>query len=236
MDFDEDLKQIDDYLSGQLSKEQVVLFDNRRKTDSLFEKKVQEEILLRKGIEFSHIQAAFEDIQKAESKVKTVSHQKWLLAAASLVIAISSVILFFDQNQLPSELFDRYYEAFPNIITENVRGTEQPKLLSSAFDKYDSLKYTEAKVLFEQLRLENEYYADFYLGVCHLALEAPNEAIKNFESYLRKDSTFKNEANWYLGLSYLKKDNPDQAIRYFDLIDSQHSLGPKAKELLSELR
>ncbi len=250
-----DLKILDEYFSGSLDEDQRDQFENRLKNDVEFKKLYEEYRELHRGIEYSNLKEAKEKLQAIESSLPEIdlddTHSKegrsldlkrsyvWKMAAAVLVIAVSSVLVINYQQSQPEALYAKYFEPYPNEYVHAKRGDESTDVqLLQAFQAYDRGEYDAAiadfKVLLEE---DNEnLMVLFYLGNAQLAAEEGAACIITLERFLEiSQDDFINEAKWYLAMGYLKEGRKEEAKRLFHDIENSSEFGLRASGIIKKL-
>ena len=120
---------IDKYLRGELTQEERQEFDTRMATDKEF----AEDVAMMQNLgpvaedmddeNFRELMAEFE----AEAPTSTSSTNLWknLLVAAS-IFAVLGLAVFYNLTQpiSSSDLYENYYESYPNVVNPMVRGEE----------------------------------------------------------------------------------------------------------------
>jgi tetratricopeptide (TPR) repeat protein len=173
-----------------------------------------------------------------ESPVKQRHSRIYYRVAAVLLIAVSVLLYLFSQKPQHGILFDRYFKPYPNIISIT-RGENSEVRLKQGLVEYEFENYQEAIQIFEQItRSEPENAtAQFYLGIAHLCLNQPDQAISQFQSAIAiGENPFAEHAKWYLGLAALKSGNLDQANTIFDNLRTEsRNYKQQSSELLNSL-
>jgi predicted Zn-dependent protease len=235
----EEFERIEAYLNNSLSKEDLLIFENRLQNEEGFAAKVEDIKTVLTGIETQALKEQLnefhEDIitQEKETiqfnpKVKSLQWRK-IAVAAALIIAAGS-FWFLNRNS-NDQLYANFYSPDPGL----------PTTMSST----DNYEFYEAMVSYKQghykdalntwtnqlkTKVDNDTL-NYFIGSALLADKKENDAI----SYLKEvanndDSVFKNDAFYYLGLAYLKNNNKEKAIEYLSKSDFT-----KAKDLLKKL-
>src|SRR5690606_14964371 len=166
----------------------------------------------------------------------------WWYAAASILVLIGAAWFFLSrQSEVTAEkLYAQYMEPYPNMVTPMVRGDiPADKVMSEALTLYDKRAYSESAVLLQQVYDEhpNDQTA-FYLAICQLMLQNPNEAITLLEARDWKETSYFSPVvvNWYWGLAYLQLGDGEQALpRFKRVAESDDSLSAEARKVVKAL-
>jgi tetratricopeptide (TPR) repeat protein len=140
----------------------------------------------------------------------------WWLAAASIVIIIGAVSMWYLASGNKNErLFAVYFHPDAGLISG--MGVSDNYVFDRAMIDYKTGKYEQAIDAWKELLQSNAANdtLNYFIGAAYLALKDAKSA----EIYLRKvtadtTSLFTNEANWYLGLALLKQNKPEEALPY----------------------
>ena len=232
---------IDKYLRGELTAKERNEFDILMFTKEGFADDVEMMRNLRPVAEdlddenFRELMAEFE----AEAPSETSSTNLWknLLVAAS-VFAVLGLTIFYTLTQplSSSDLYDNYYETYPNVVNPMVRG-EEPTDADKGFAAYESGDYEEALNMFEELhKTEGTEYYLFYMANCNLELENTHAAIELLKEFSGTEDNLADRAGWYLAMAYLQIDDKEQAkAELTKVVDEKAYNANKAEELLAEL-
>ena len=241
---------IDKYLNKELTKEELVLFNDKLKTDKDFAEEVKlyqeientlttrvsnykDENDLRNTLEDLGAEFVSKKLEKRDEKKvsKVFSLQKYskYLVAASLVLFAT---LFFFNNGKPS------YADFANHDTIDVvfRGNTNNHLVlaENAFNAKDyktAEKELRAVLFINSTKVELQ----MYLGVCLLEQNYFDKAESIFNRIKDGNSIYKNNATWYLALSKLKQKDYVSCKTYLEMIPKDAEDYENAKKLLKKL-
>lgn len=227
------------YFERQLSVDEQKIFQNYLDSDASFaeefsfQKNVKQAITLNERTELKQKLQSFEHSKKAKS-----SSLKWLVAA-SIVILLGGGFWFINQSPNTIDLYNEYYQSYPNVVAPTVRGENKTDLKSMAFYEYDSRNYQKAYELFSNLYVTNkEDYALFYSSLSLIELDKPKEAIALMDAFdLNKNNRFTPFFKWYKSLSYLKIGEKEKAIELLQsLSENQNPQQAQARKLLDDLK
>jgi hypothetical protein len=239
--------QIEDYLSGYLSKKEIESFKKELLTNS----ELKDETKLRKEIDEALRDKNFMELRQIlnnASKVKARQSQSmsfrnevfrtWQIAAASLIFILLAGGLWFmlsGKTYSSDRLISKYYKpAHPVMQLRSVEfGSDDA--LKEAFSYYQQNDFVNALKYFSSL--ENQVTAQFYSGVCYIELEQYQKATASFEFVIDdKDNLFIEQAEWYIGLIHLMNNDKDKASEQFSKIAKTESFySDQADEILKYL-
>ena len=187
--------------------------------------------------ERSKIKAQLQDFEAeiSTTPVKKLNFGRWVSIAASIVLLLGVSIWYFNLKSLTStELFDSYYQPFPNVVNPIVRGEQASNELNKAFILYEQGNYQDAINIFAKYSDENSV---FYAGVCEMQMNKFNEAILYFDLTIAAKSTFVLYAKWYKSLALVKFNKKAEAISILKELseESEFDLKDKVIELMKDL-
>lgn len=233
------------YFSNQLTPEQQKVFDNLLETDTdfksqfLFEKDLQRAI---RAQEKEELKSKLQDFEQEISSKSAASSTKsnfrpWSVAAS---IALLCALGWFTYSSLlgssNQELYNDYFEPYPNTVYAITRGEGNQDVSRAAFVAYESQDYERAAELFGSAG-DTIAHGNFYLAQVLLKLDRDDEAIELLAQSILEDVSFEGEANWYLALAYLKSNNTESAIEVLERQVAHYDFKKaKAQELLESLR
>lgn len=245
-----DIEQIEKYLGGDLTSDELQAFNTRLQNDKNFAgvfamytsietemHETEDEKELRKtlaGISQKH----FDDSSSAKIISIKPNRTKWLwyagAAAASIVL-----LLFLKpwQGKVLSneQLYAQY--AIPRELPAVVRGANEDSLLMKATLLYNQAKYAAAMVLLDSITRQKPLEAGLQLamGICFLENGKPDSAIRRFNSLAVHESVYKYDALEWKGLTYLKQNKTADCIAVLKDIPADAANYQKAKELIEKL-
>jgi len=239
--------QIEDYLSGYLSKKEIESFKKELLTNS----ELKDETKLRKEIDDALRDKNFIELRQIlnnASKMKARQSQNrsfknevfrtWQIAAASLIFVLLAGglwLMLSGKTYSSDRLISKYYKpAHPVMQLRSVEfGSDDA--LKEAFSYYQQNDYVNALKYFNSL--DNQVTAQFYSGVCYIELEQYQKATSSFEFVIDdKDNLFIEQAEWYIGLIHLMNNDKDKATEQFSKIAKTESFySDQADEILKYL-
>jgi len=250
-----DIDILDAYFRDRMNDEQQALFKERL-GDPQFEKDLREYRELHMGIEYSIFKTAKEKLQSLEkslpdpltdqhSSLEDQQHTSsfdrsflWKMAAAILILAISTIVFFNNQQSAsPQELFADYFEPFTNEFVVVQRSDDSGNGLLRSFQAYDNAQYHEAVSGFQSILQEqpDNIMVLFYLSNAQLALQDHEGAITNLQRFLEISEDFKIQAQWYLALAYISNQQISEAKNILNEIQDDSIYGAQALEILEQL-
>ena len=250
---DYDYITIDKYLNGELTVEELAVFEEKLKTDSDFTNEVKlyqeidnslstrmsnykQENDLRNTLEDLSAKFANETLEKREersdknkSKVFSLKHYGKYLVAASLVIFAS--LFFFNQGEPNYGDFAKH-----ETLDLVVRG-DSSKHLIDAQDAFNTKDYATAEKEFRALLYldHTKVELQLYLGICLIEQNEFKKAESILEKIKNGNSVYKNKAIWYLALSKLKQKDYKSCKTYLISIPKDAENYNNAQKLLKKL-
>lgn len=259
---------IEQYVQGKLSGNLLDEFKNKLAADAVFRNEVALEQALVRNLkeagrnamrlqfENYHQEMTQQSYQHAPTqvapswidKVKEFINDKltwlnakpyWAMAVASIILLVTSTLLFFNTRTTPEDIYAAYYTPYP---VETFRSAPSGiDLATEAAVAYNAGDYQRSISLYKQLLATGaDEKALFYLANAYLAANLPQQAINTYETYLQQYQEFAPEAKWYLGLSYIKVGQDSKAKKLFTELATNPTPEPeysdKAKEILKKYK
>jgi tetratricopeptide (TPR) repeat protein len=227
------------YFENKLSQEEALLFQNYLETDASF----AEEFAFQKNVKKAITLNERADLkQKLQSFETPKSAKKWLSkwsVAASIAVVLGAGYWFMNQSSNNIELYEDYYQSYPNVVAPTVRGENSEDIKSEAFYEYDNGNYEKSLVLFSKIyETDKDDYALFYKALSQMELQKTTEAIATFKQFdLGKNNAFTPFVKWYLALAYLKEKQQNKAIPLLkSLTENENPQEDQAQKLLEDLK
>ena len=240
---EQDYILFEDYISGELSKDQVLAFESRLKSDSEFEKafNTYKELsgFLKHEIGNEEESKSFKNNLKSISdsyfeetttkKVIKFNFYKYAVAAS-----VALLIGFFIYNQFINPSYDDFMTY--DEVSLTVRGT-QDELKTKAEEAFNKKNFSEAETYFTQLLEQDNSNKEIqlYKGITLLEQDKFNEADALFGKLSQDTSAFNNKATWYLALSKLKQKEFDECMTILKTIPEDSDDYKQAQKLLIKL-
>lgn len=224
------------YFEYQLSEEEKMLFASLLQNDAAFAKEVEYQKNVKKAITLNEREALKQKLKSYEAKPK-LSTAYWL-SAAVVILFFGGLTWFQLKPFSPEELYQEYYQSYPNVVAPTVRGDNEGNIKSDAFYEYDSGNYEKSLTLFSKIYAdEGVDYALFYKAMSLLELNRYKEAIASFDLIETTDNNaFTPFVKWYKALSYLKLNEKGKAIELLrELAEKENPQQQMARKLLTEL-
>ncbi len=222
------------YLLGKLTEKEKADFEaslsKEEKAELAYELGVQAALvdesrdLLRKKV------AGFED---RYTKAKKVNWAYMSVAASFLIVATFTVLLL---NTQPStgELYDEYFELYPNYEVPIVRGEAEGTITDRerAYQLYDTGKFQESAEKFELLdpMMDSD---KFFLAMCYMKLSKWEAAKTKLAEVSNGTTDYAETANWYIALIYLQLDQSEKSVEVLSNVTGEYA--EKAKLLKEDL-
>jgi len=243
MEIDQNLlKKIEDYLMGNLKKEEVADFEKEMAVNVDLKEEVERIKLIRDSIEQygdDELKKKLDPIHEEVSTEKSeliyyFNLKKMLAASAVLVFLVSSVFLLnvFDSRNT-EDIYKRYYEA-PQFNSTS-RGSN--KQLSIAESYYKEKDYTNAFLIFKEEKAKNPEQLNlvFYMAICAHEIGQYSTASALFEDIITENHpALADDAKWYISMNYINQDRVDEAKKYLEQLknDSSSFYNSRANKIL----
>jgi TolA-binding protein len=217
------LEQIDNYLSGKLSRKEKKTFEELLSNDTGLRKELEQIRLLKNIIKVK-------GREELKNRLNNI-HDKILNKKISEPSRKSSL------NELLDSIFYKYFNVYESLSV--ARSSKKESIYDLAIKAYNEENYSKAVKLFKKILKDSQKNPSvlFYCGISLLELGKHNEAKNKFMKIIKlSDNPFIEKAEWYLGLSYLKGYNVDKAIKVFEGIDKDNSDYRTARNILKKLK
>lgn len=245
---EEDYILFENYLSNELTSNEVEHFESRLKTDLEFNQSFNTyksmTSFLEHKFENEEASKAFQDNVKrisnthfnTEKTVSTKNQKSKIKNLYKYAVAASIILLLgiFTFNQFSNPT----YSDFSNYdtISLTVRGHNNT-LLKTAEQAFNNRDFTTAEQAFKSLVELDEDNSEFklYQAISNIELdnfEVSDALLNNLKS---GNSAYKNKATWYLALSKLKQGNNNACIEILKLIPEEADYYKQAKSLMNKL-
>lgn len=148
-------------------------------------------------------------------------------------VAAALALLFFvfapDKQPSSPELFDEYFEAFPNLISAR----DNTDNLSEALRAYSQADFEAAIKSLQKITPKSDTVI-FYRSISHLAMSESKEALQGLNR-ISAESPFYESALWYQGLAHLLLNQPDSVNYYLNKAGLNSTYGKNAQEIIKAL-
>lgn len=237
MDTISDKDLIDKFLKGELLENELSLF-NARKKDEAFLVLLEEAVIAYKGR--LALKEKLKTIGEELKTEKSSSHKKplfWISAIAATILLIIAFQFFSNQAISSGELFDTYFEAYPNAHT--IKGSSDTTAIKKAFEHYDAEAYKQAANAFKKIATTRALNSSehFYYGISSLAISDVKNAKIHFREVSKEHPLF-HEAQWYTSLALIKQDSLQKAKTLLNdnKLNFSTYRNDKVKKLLNQIK
>ncbi len=211
------LESVEKYINGNMTSDELILFEKRLKNDSKFKIQVEDIKTLLFGIESQALKENLNDfhndlseqIPKKNTKIRFMQFRR-IAVAASIIIAVGS-FWFFNQNS-NENLYADYFTPDPGLPT-TMSSNDNYKFYE-AMVNYKQGDYKTAITKWEALHKTkpNNDTLNYFIGVAHLANKNEKSAISFLEETTNNSSfALIDDTYHYLGLAYLKTGHLEKA-------------------------
>lgn len=210
----DNLEYIDDYLNGELTAEDLRLFDQRVLDDPAFAGDVAFYLgtvnAIRSDVNDDR-KAKFRKLYeqgKNQHQHKPVRVLMPYLAAAAVIGLISVAIFIFYPVSSPDQLAEKYINENLAMLGVSMGGAQDS--LQTALRHYNEGELDNALVIFEQLETSNpsDNKIKEYAGIVSLRLAQYDNALKHFRELESFDNLYANPGKFYVALTLLRRNGP----------------------------
>lgn len=242
---DSDQILIDRYLSGAMSTAEKGAFELRLQSDSdlkstLIEYENVHAMLRDAGrLDLKDTLEGFED-QSPTKKIVPLWIKRVVPLAAVFVLFLGTYQYFWSQKTMTGvEAYDKHFELYE--APSALRDMDAAGLVNwkKALSAYENENYEQAIELFSIAEMEiPDYLKNYYIGLSEMAKTAPDfeKAIQNFDTVLKTDNDYNQQAQWYRGLAHLRVEAFDDAMEAFQHIVENKSYKYQSAEKLLSLK
>jgi tetratricopeptide (TPR) repeat protein len=243
---------IERYFNNSLSDKELVLFEEKLASDSLFAKEVQQFGVVLDALKKARVKKlkaqfiSYEKEYNSSGKRFNFRNLKRSKATVSLVLCIALIgfsiqtSLYFSTKSSSNhdELFVNYFEVYPNVISPVKRTINDQNIVLNAMNYYDAENYISALEAFDKLLLNSDSRNEilFYKALALMTEGDYLTAQTQFELMNIESGVFVNQRNWYLSLVLLKLEKCTKAKELLKEVAAERtSFSIKASRLLNEL-
>jgi tetratricopeptide (TPR) repeat protein len=243
---------IERYFNNSLSDKELVLFEEKLASDSLFAKEVQQFGVVLDALKKARVKKlkaqfiSYEKEYNSSGKRFNFRNLKRSKATVSLVLCIALIgfsiqtSLYFSTKSSSNhdELFVNYFEVYPNVISPVKRTINDQNIVLNAMNYYDAENYISAIEAFDKILLNSDSRNEilFYKALALMTEGDYLTAQTQFELMNIESGVFVNQRNWYLALVFLKLEKHTKAkILLKEVVADSSSFSIKASRLLNEL-
>lgn len=212
-----DDRRIQDYIHNRLSAkekerfEQAVNEDETLKKDYSEHKAIHNAFLLHEAERLKSKLKSYEN-KNLKSSTSRLKDPLFLAIAASILVVVGLTYYF---NYFQQNLYEQYFEPYPNVYQPIVRGNTTQS--TKAFMYYENQNYTMAQDALEDLLVVDDNPSlRFYYGLSFLNNNQTEKAITEFNKIKDVDFEFKAELYWYMALAQLKLKNKNEAKNFLE--------------------
>ncbi|GAB5525234.1 MAG: hypothetical protein Roseis2KO_31060 [Roseivirga sp.] len=227
-DMHENIDLFDAYQGKNLSAQELRAFETKLTEDASFNRAYQEyqsQLNLIKAMSAGEEMRSFMEAEEKPNKAK----RRYLIP---LGVAAALLLFFFvfspGKQATGPELFDEYFEVFPDAVTGRSAASE----INKGMALYESGQYEKAIEALSQLTPNDTTH--FYKGQSFLALKNADKALSELNQM--EMTVFSESVIWYKGLSFLLLEERDSASVYLSRAAGASVYQVPASELLKKLK
>ena len=243
---EQDYILFENYLSGKMPKEEMIVFEERLKTNSEFNaafRLYQEtSLFLKNTFENEDARNTFRDnLQKISTShfgktddnqvTKSKTSYLYKYAVAACVVLLFGVFVF---NQFSAPTYSDYSNY--GTISLTVRG-KNDALLQTAETAFNNKDFAKADKAFKSLMVLDENSAELklYRAIANIELDNFETADALLDNLQKGNSVYKYKATWYLALSKLKQHETDACLAILKTIPNDAEDYGAAQKLIKKL-
>ncbi|MFK7749981.1 MAG: tol-pal system YbgF family protein [Kordia sp.] len=201
---------IQNYIANRLSDAEKARAEELLKTDVEFQELYETHLELTSAFKISNDKALkkrFQQLDATETSIDTVKKFNYGMLRNITIAAIFIVGAFFaiDQFTGNSDVFDTYFETYPNTFLPVTRGTTDKDAQFEAFKAYESGNYAKAQSDFVALlKKTNNPNIRFYYAMSLLNQKEYDLALKELNNLTVQNFDYQIESLWYAALIQIK--------------------------------
>jgi len=211
--WDENIERFDAYHSGRLSPAEREAFEGQLADDETFKADFEAYISEVAVIKSLGIR---EEMGEVMSEARNSGKGRLMYFIPLGVAAVLTIVLLALPKKAanPEELFQQYFEPYPNAIS----GREVIGDIDKALNLYVVKEYEKAIAIFGQLAPTDT--VNFYKSMSHLARGETKPALIGFRQ-ITNESLFYEPTQWYSALGFLLAGESDSTRVYLTRITSK---------------
>jgi tetratricopeptide (TPR) repeat protein len=239
---------IERYLSNKMTEPEVKEFQNRLQSKAKFASEYEKTIAAHQLITEAgrlNLKQKLEDFDAdtkpeiAASKVLPLWIKPVLRIAAVFLVSFGIYQFVFNQSVTTNDIYNDYFVVYnsPSAIRDSETKTKIN--WQNASQLYQDKKYSEAIAFFIKAESETpNYQVSFYKAMSYVSQYKPNfdKALQNFETVLKTDNDYQQQALWYKALILLKLNDKENAFKIFKSIVKSKSYNFKKAEEILDLK
>lgn len=201
---------IQDYIHNRLNALEKKRFELALKNDETLRKSYKEHKAINKAFQLNEaerLKAKLKSYESAKPTSTRTINPLFLAIAASILVVVGLTFYF---NYFQQNLYEQYFEPYPNVYQPVVRGDIQKN--NNAFVYYENQNYIKAQDAFKNLlEKENNPNVRFYYALSFLNANQSEQALVEFKKIQHIDFEFQGEVIWYSALAEIKLEEFDKA-------------------------
>ncbi len=232
--------RIEQYLLKNMKDNAREAFEYELNSDLDLKKLTEKKRLLIRGITAGFNAELKLKLKKEDKRLKRMVKTRRIKfisgIAAVLVIGVFSTFFLNSLKQDPIKIYEKHYQAYPNIsipLSRSNENTDNPYYLYEKGDFQAAL--TGLNALIDDK--PGDEAALFYAAIIYMELADFENAIEYLIRVTGENSNrFTRPANWYLSLAYIHSDKLEIAAKYLDKLAGENDVyGKNSKKILKKL-
>jgi len=245
---EQDYIQFETYISGEMSQNELLDFENRLQTDSKFNEAFQiyKDLSSHLKHEIANEQEASDfkanldvvsslyfnkhEVDQPKEKVSQKSNFYKYAVAASVIVLLG----FFVLNQLSDPTYEDYNDFHSISLMTRSSGDE---VTMEAEESFNAKNYKDALIAFNII-LEDDFAnleIQLYKSIALVETNQFEEGDDLLLKIINGSSAYRDNAKWILALSYLKQENKSGCIEVLKTIPEGAEYYKSAQKLLKKL-
>lgn len=228
-------ESIDQYLRGEMSQSEHLLFEQRMLSDQELRRAVQLRGLIVQTIKDSAEERLKSKLKELDVSLEQRSKRTYLKIAASIVIMMALIFYFNSGLKSNKEVIAKY--DLVDIGIPNKMGSSDKLQLTQGMNYFKQHEYAKALHSFSGIKQQalNDTVS-YYSGICYYRLDSTNQALQLFYQVANSDSPYQLKAEYRLGLCYWTRGELEKAKGSFLKVSSSElpDYSIMAKRILDE--
>lgn len=224
------------YFNKTLTNNEEVLFSNLLNKDADFKTLFDEHKNMQLAFEINEKENLKTLLNNIDTKEESSKNNKLNSKTIALLTACCLVIALLYFNNYNNNIYDDYFEVYPNVLEPVVRG--EMNIKSDAFIAYENQNYQVAENNFKLILETNpDDNIRFYYALTLLNQNKTKPAQKVLNSLKQKNHDFLPEIYWYSALIAVKNHDFKLALKELQALQGMNSTFKKEeiKKLIEDL-
>jgi len=242
-------EQVDDYILGHLTEQDVLAFQEELKQNSALAEALDSQERILRGMteggrmelkaELKAIHQKVVQAPKPEAKVRKINWRPFVAAASLLLLGLVAWWAWAPQANTPQQIFATHYEPYELMLA--MRDEGEDKRIGEAAKLYRQRQFAEAIPILEALIEKEGEHSQKLLALAISRFEngESEKAFLPLQQIIKdKDPFLSDQAQWYSALFYLKLDQSQKAIPFLEVLAKSPNAAKRseAQKMLAQLK